>query len=367
MAKKRNKNKGEGDSEFPENEENEVNEDLQGAENAMAAIKKRFGDGAIIRGDGTIIKDIESISSGSLAVDIALGIGGFPKGRICEIFGAEGSGKTTLALSTVACAQRAGGTAAYIDAEHALDLGYSKDIGVNMSKLLVSQPDSGEEVLTIAEILCKSKSVDVIIIDSVAAIVPKAELDGEIGDSHIAAQARLMSQSLRKIKGVVNQSKTALIFINQIREKAGMSFGNPETTPGGRALKFYASVRVDLRKVEGIRLSSKGEEAPIGHIVRAHIIKNKVASPFKKAEFEIYYGKGISEEADILNLGEQCKIIQRTGSWLSYASQKLGQGKQPAIKYLKDNPNIAKELKEMILDLMIPNRKRREEDGSVKA
>jgi len=324
-------------------------------------IRKKYGEGAIIRGD-TVVKGIEAIPSGSLKLDIALGVGGFPRGRICEIFGAEGSGKTTLALSAIAQAQRLGGSAAFVDVEHALDMGYARDIGVNTKTIMLSQPDSGEEAMAIVEILCKSNTVDIVVVDSVAALVPQAELDGEIGDSHVGAQARLMSQSLRKIKGIVNKSETGLLFINQIREKVGVFFGNPEVTPGGRALKFFASVRVDLRRISAIgakkdKDNREDKSVSIGNVVRANVIKNKVAPPFRKAEFEIYFGKGISETSDILDLAIDCGIVQKAGSWINYNDLRLGLGKQAAMETLDKDPDLIHNLKDMILNLKLPIRK----------
>jgi recombination protein RecA len=330
------------------------------ADNALDEIKKKFGDGSIIRGE-MVVKDIESISTGCMSLDIAIGIGGFPRGRICEIFGTEGSGKTTIALETIAQAQKAGGIAAFIDVEHALDFQYAQKLGVDVQELMISQPDSAEEALSIAEILCQSNGVDLIVVDSVAALVPKAELEGEMGDHHIGAQARLMSQSLRKMKGIVNTSKTAMVFINQIREKTGVFFGNPETTPGGRALKFYASVRVELRRISTVK--GKEGEDPIGHMVRAKVIKNKVAPPFRKAEFEITYtGHGVNKSKEIVELGEKCGIIKKSGSWYSYGENRLGQGVAAASEFFDSNPDFAEELKEMIFDLKLPLRRKEDDD-----
>jgi recombination protein RecA len=327
-------------------------------------IRKKFGDGAIIRGE-TIVKNIKAISSGSPKLDIALGIGGFPRGRICEIFGAEGSGKTTLALETIAQAQQAGGVAAFIDVEHALDFGYAQDIGVDVDDMMISQPDSGEQALQIAEILCKSNRVDVVVVDSVAALVPQAELDGEIGDAHVAGQARLMSQSLRKMKGIVNKSNTVLIFINQIREKVGVFFGSPESTPGGRALKFYASVRVDLRRVSSMEEGKKeSDKVKVGNRVRANVIKNKVAPPFRKCEFEIYFGKGISRAADIIDLSVECEFLKKSGTWYSYGNDRIGNGKAAAIEFLENNAKLQQELREMVMDVKLPVRRRKEDDDT---
>jgi recombination protein RecA len=310
-------------------------------ENALAQIERAFGKGSIMKlGDNGPLKDIEYVSSGSIELDMALGIGGIPRGRVTEIFGPESSGKTTLALHIIANAQKEGGVAAFIDAEHALDPGYAKNLGVNTEELLLSQPDSGEQALEICEILLKSAALDVIVIDSVAALVPRAELEGEIGDSFIGLQARLMSQALRKLTGLVSKTKTIVIFINQLREKIGVMFGNPETTPGGRALKFYSSVRLDIRKIDSIK---NGTEI-VGNRVRVKIVKNKVASPFKIAEFDIMYGKGISREGSIVDIGSELEVIARSGSWYSYKGERIGQGRENAKMFLMQNPKILDEI-----------------------
>ena len=303
---------------------------------AINQIDKQFGKGSIMRlGEQKPIDDGNSISTGALSLDIASGVGGVPKGRIIEIYGPESSGKTTLALHIVAEAQKKGGNAAYIDAEHALDPEYSKRIGVNIEELLISQPDTGEQSLEITETLVRSGAVDVIVIDSVAALVPKAELDGEMGDVHVGLQARLMSQALRKLTGTVSRSNTCVIFINQIRMKIGVMFGNPETTPGGRALKFYTSMRMEIRKITSIK---EGTDI-VGNRTRVRVVKNKVAPPFKMTEFDIMYGEGISYEGDILDLALKGDIIEKTGAWYSYGDTRIGQGRENAKNYLKDNPN----------------------------
>jgi len=303
---------------------------------AINQIDKQFGKGSIMRlGEQKPIDDGNSISTGALSLDIASGVGGVPKGRIIEIYGPESSGKTTLALHIVAEAQKKGGNAAYIDAEHALDPEYSKRIGVNIEELLISQPDTGEQSLEITETLVRSGAVDVIVIDSVAALVPKAELDGEMGDVHVGLQARLMSQALRKLTGTVSRSNTCVIFINQIRMKIGVMFGNPETTPGGRALKFYTSMRMEIRKITSIK---EGTDI-VGNRTRVKVVKNKVAPPFKMTEFDIMYGEGISYEGDILDLALKGDIVEKTGAWYSYGDTRIGQGRENAKNYLKDNPN----------------------------
>lgn len=313
-------------------------------EMAMGQIEKQFGKGAIMKlGENTHL-NIETISTGALGLDIALGVGGVPRGRIVEIYGPEASGKTTVALHVIAEAQKNGGEAAFIDAEHALDPVYAKNLGVDIENLIVAQPDTGEQALEIAEALVRSGAIDVIVVDSVAALVPKAEIDGEMGDSHVGLQARLMSQALRKLAGVVSKSKTTAIFINQLREKVGIMFGNPETTPGGRALKFYSSVRLDVRRIETLK---QGNEM-IGNRTRVKVVKNKVAPPFKEAEFDIIYGQGISKEGNILDVGVNLDIINKSGSWYSYKDQRIGQGRENVKQFLKENPEIAKEIEEKI-------------------
>jgi recombination protein RecA len=313
--------------------------------NTLAQIEKEFGEGSIMPLGADAQVPIEGISSGSLSVDLALGGKGFPRGRIIEIYGPESSGKTTLALHAVAAAQRGGGVAAFIDAEHALDPSWAKKIGISLERMLVSQPTSGEEALQIAELLIKSNSVDIIVVDSVAALVPQKELDGEIGDSVVGMQARLMSQAMRKLTGAIAKSKTTVVFINQIREKIGVMFGSPETTPGGKALKFYASCRVDVRRIGTLK---DGEEV-VGQRVKVKIVKNKVAPPFRVAEFDMMHADGISVEGDILDLAIAAKLVDKTGTWLRYGETHLGQGREKARQFLKENPTVANELREKIL------------------
>ncbi len=322
----------------------ENTEKRKALEAAMGQIEKQFGKGSVMKLGEFQAMNVEAIPTGALGVDIALGIGGVPRGRIVEIFGPESSGKTTLALHVIAEAQRQGGEAAFIDAEHALDPVYAKHLGVNIDNLIVSQPDTGEQALEIAEALIRSGALDVIVVDSVAALVPKAEIDGEMGDSHIGLQARLMSQALRKLAGAINKSKTVLIFINQLREKVGIMFGNPETTPGGRALKFYASVRIDIRKIENI----KQDGEVVGNRAKIKVVKNKVAPPFREAEFDIVYGKGISKEGNILDIAVNLDIIEKSGSWFSYNGERIGQGRENVKKYLQDNPEVAKQIEQKI-------------------
>ena len=313
---------------------------------ALAQIEKQFGKGAIMRlGDQTANLNLSVIPTGCLELDMALGIFGLPRGRIIEIYGPESSGKTTVALHAIAEAQKLGGAAAFIDAEHALDPIYAKALGVDIDNLYVSQPDTGEQALEITEMLIRSGAIDMIVIDSVAALVPKAEIDGEMGDSHVGLQARLMSQALRKLAGAINKSNTVAIFINQLREKVGVMFGNPEVTPGGRALKFYSSVRIEVRKGEAI----KDGDQIVGNKTKIKVVKNKTAPPFKSAEVEIRYGQGISKSASLINLGVEFDIIKKSGSWFSYNDVRIGQGKDNARKYLEDNPDIAEEVKNKIL------------------
>jgi len=312
---------------------------------ALTQIEKQFGKGSIMRlGSKDALSNVATISTTSLSVDAALGIGGLPRGRVVEIYGPESSGKTTLALHAVAEAQRAGGMAAFIDAEHAIDPEYAKRLGVDTDNLLISQPDSGEQALEIAEVLIRSGALDILVVDSVAALVPRAELEGEMGDSHVGLQARLMSQALRKLTGIVAKSKATLIFINQIREKIGVMFGNPETTTGGRALKFYASVRIDIRRIGSI----KEGETDIGNRTRVKVVKNKMAPPFKLAEFDILYGQGISREGDVIDLGIAQGIVEKSGSWISYGETRLGQGREAARQLLRDNPELRREIETKI-------------------
>jgi recombination protein RecA len=306
-------------------------------DNTLSQIEKQFGKGSILRlGSKDAIVPVAVISTGSISLDAALGVGGFPRGRINEIYGPESSGKTTIALQVIAEAQKKGGMAAFIDVEHALDPVYSRKLGVDVDNLLVSQPDYGEQALEITGALIASGQIDVLVVDSVAALVPKAELDGEMGDSHMGVQARLMSQALRKLTGVVSKSRTCLIFINQIREKIGVMFGSPETTTGGRALKFYASIRLDIRRIAAI----KDGETVIGSRTKVKVVKNKVASPFREAEFDIIYGEGISREGDLIDLGSAQSVIEKSGSWFSYKGERIGQGRENARQFLKDNPDI---------------------------
>ncbi len=308
---------------------------------ALSQIEKQFGKGSIMRmGDSDTRDDIQSVSTGSLGLDIALGIGGLPRGRVVEIYGPESSGKTTLTLSVIAEMQKVGGTAAFIDAEHALDPQYAAKLGVNVPDLLISQPDTGEQALEITDMLVRSGSVDIVVIDSVAALTPRAEIEGDMGDSHMGLQARLMSQALRKLTGNIKRTNTMVIFINQIRMKIGVMFGNPETTTGGNALKFYASVRLDIRRIGAIK---RGDEI-VGSETRVKVIKNKVAPPFKKAEFDILYGEGISREGEIIDLGVDLKFVEKAGAWYSYNGEKIGQGKDNSREFLKENPAIADEI-----------------------
>jgi recombination protein RecA len=312
---------------------------------AVGQIEKQFGKGSIMRlGQRGAIAPIEAISTGAISIDFALGIGGLPRGRVIEIFGPESSGKTTLALQVIAEAQRGGGMAAFVDAEHALDAQYAQKLGVDLENLLVSQPDHGEQALEITEVLIRSNSVDVVVVDSVAALVPKAEIDGEMGEAQMGLQARLMSQALRKLTGVVSKSKTTLIFINQLREKIGVMFGNPETTTGGRALKFYASVRIDIRRIASI----KDGDQVIGGRTRVKIVKNKVAPPFREAEFDIMYGEGISREGDLIDLAVEKRIVEKSGAWFAYSGERLGQGRENAKQFLKENPDIRRTIEDRV-------------------
>ena len=319
---------------------NEKNEKRAALEMAMGQIEKQFGKGSVMKLGEFKAMNVEAIPTGALSLDIALGIGGVPRGRIIEIYGPESSGKTTLALHIIAEAQKENGEVAFIDAEHALDPVYAKNLGVDINNLIVSQPDTGEQALEIAESLIRSGALDVIVVDSVAALVPKAEIDGDMGDSHIGLQARLMSQALRKLAGAINKTKTVLIFINQLREKIGVMFGNPETTTGGRALKFYASVRLDIRKIENIKQDGEIK----GNRVRVKVIKNKVAPPFREAEFDIVYGEGISKEGNVLDMAVNMDIVEKSGSWFSYKGERIGQGRENVKQYLKENPKVLDEI-----------------------
>ncbi|MFV9671937.1 MAG: recombinase RecA [Acidimicrobiia bacterium] len=312
---------------------------------AMSQIERQFGKGAIMRMGDEEIRKIDAISSGALSLDLALGIGGVPRGRIVEIYGPESSGKTTLALHVVAEAQRTGGLAAFIDAEHALDPVYARAIGVDVDELLISQPDTGEQALEITDMLIRSGALDVIVIDSVAALVPRAELEGDMGDTHVGLQARLMSQALRKLAGSINRSQTTVVFINQLREKIGVMFGSPETTPGGRALKFYASVRIDIRRIEAIKVGTDN----VGNRVRAKISKNKVAPPFRLAEFDIMFGEGISREGSLLDVAVEEGIVRKAGAWYTYDGDQLGQGREKAKQFLRENPQLAVQLQDQVL------------------
>ena len=330
--------------ESPEKIKPEAGKKDQALDRAVSQIEKQFGKGSIMRLGTDQKLDVPVISTGSLSLDMALGVGGMPRGRVVEVFGPESSGKTTLTLHVVANAQKLGGTAAFIDVEHALDPDYAKRLGVNLDTLLVNQPDTGEQALEIAELLTRSNAVDIIIVDSVAALVPKAELEGQMGDSHVAIQARLMSQALRKLTSIISKSRTCLIFINQIREKIGVMFGNPETTPGGRALKFYSSVRVDIRRIGSI----KDGERIIGNRVRAKIAKNKVAAPFRKAEFDIMFNQGISRSGDIIDLGVEEQVIEKSGTWFSYGEIRLGQGRENTKKFIDSKPELLQEIEQAI-------------------
>jgi recombination protein RecA len=330
---------------MPPAEDRNDRERARAVEMAVGQIEKQFGKGAIMRlGQKDAIAAIPAISTGSVSLDYALGIGGVPKGRVIEIFGPESSGKTTLTLQIIAEAQKLGGMAAFVDAEHALDAGYARKLGVDLDNLLVSQPDNGEQALEIVEVLIRSNAVDVVVVDSVAALVPRAEIDGEMGEAQMGLQARLMSQALRKLTGAVSKSKTSLIFINQLREKIGVMFGNPETTTGGRALKFYASVRIDIRRIGAI----KDGDQVVGGRTRVKVVKNKVAPPFREAEFDVMYGEGISKEGDLLDLAVERKIVEKSGTWFAYSGERLGQGRENVKQFLKDNPAICKAIEHRV-------------------
>jgi recombination protein RecA len=328
-----------------ERDERQEKEKAKAVELAFSQIEKQFGKGSIMRlGQKGAIQPIDSIPTGAISIDYALGVGGVPRGRVIEIFGPESSGKTTLSLQIIAEAQKLGGTAAFVDAEHALDAAYAKKLGVDIDNLLVSQPDNGEQALEIVEVLIRSNGVDVVVVDSVAALVPKAEIEGEMGDAQMGLQARLMSQALRKLTGAVSKSKTCLIFINQLREKIGVMFGNPETTTGGRALKFYSSVRIDIRRIASI----KDGDAVVGGRTRVKVVKNKVAPPFREAEFDVMYGEGISKTGDLLDLAVDKRIVEKSGAWFAYNGERLGQGRENVKQFLKDNPEIFRSIDEKV-------------------
>jgi recombination protein RecA len=330
---------------------------------ALGQIEKQFGKGSVMRlGEGTENYDIEAVSTGSLGLDIALGVGGLPRGRVVEIYGPESSGKTTLTLQVIAEAQRVGGTAAFVDAEHALDPVYAAKLGVNVQDLLVSQPDTGEQALEITDMLVRSGAVDIVVVDSVAALTPKAEIEGEMGDMHVGLQARLMSQALRKLTGNIKRSNTIVIFINQIRMKIGVMFGNPETTTGGNALKFYASVRLDIRRIGALK---NGEEV-IGNQTRVKVVKNKVAPPFREAEFEILYGAGISRNGEVIDIGVAQGFVEKSGSWFSYNGERIGQGKENARNFLDQHPEIAREIEGRIREKLLPGKEKTKRDEAVK-
>jgi recombination protein RecA len=331
---------------------------------ALSQIERQFGKGSVMRlGDEGAIPDVSAISTGSLSLDIALGIGGLPRGRVVEIYGPESSGKTTLTLHVIAEMQKAGGTAAFVDAEHALDPQYAEKLGVDVDELLVSQPDTGEQALEITDMLVRSGAVDIVVVDSVAALTPKAEIEGDMGDSHMGLQARLMSQALRKLTGNIKRSNTLVIFINQIRMKIGVMFGNPETTTGGNALKFYSSVRLDIRRTGAIK---QGDEV-VGNDTKVKVVKNKVAPPFKIATFEILYGEGISHEGELIELGVQHKLIEKAGAWYSYNGDRIGQGKEKVRQFLKDNPDIADDIDQKLRDMLLLKPGRRDMDNDVES
>jgi recombination protein RecA len=344
--------------------EKELKERDKAIDSALAQIEKQFGAGAIMRlGESGSLVDVEVIPSGALSIDHALGIGGFPRGRVVEIYGPESSGKTTLALHAVANAQKLGGVAAFVDAEHALDAGYAGKLGVDVENILISQPDSGEQALEITEMLIRSNAVDILVVDSVAALTPRAELEGDMGDSHVGLQARLMSQALRKLTAIVSRSRCCLVFINQIREKIGVMFGNPETTTGGRALKFYTSVRIDIRRIAALK---SGDEV-IGNRTRVKVVKNKLSAPFKKAEFDILYGEGISLQGDLLDLGVEHRLLTKTGAWFSMGEVRLGQGRENARKFIAENPEIEDQLERelrVILGLSAGDTEAADEEGA---
>jgi recombination protein RecA len=318
---------------------------------ALSQIEKQFGKGSVMRmGDTSSVREVEAISTGSLGLDIALGVGGLPRGRVVEIYGPESSGKTTLTLQVIAEAQKLGGTAAFVDAEHALDPQYAEKLGVDVDELLVSQPDTGEQALEITDMLVRSGAVDIVVVDSVAALTPKAEIEGDMGDSHVGLQARLMSQALRKLTGNINRSNTMVVFINQIRMKIGVMFGSPETTTGGNALKFYSSVRLDIRRIGAIK---RGDEV-VGNETRVKVVKNKVAPPFKQVEFDLLYGEGISREGEIIDLGVKEGIVDKSGAWYSYNGDRIGQGKDNVRKFLKENPEMAREIEAQIRERLLP-------------
>jgi recombination protein RecA len=328
-----------------ERDERQDKEKLKAVDLAFSQIEKQFGKGSIMRlGQKGAIQPIDSIPTGAISIDYALGVGGVPRGRVIEIFGPESSGKTTLSLQIIAEAQKLGGTAAFVDAEHALDASYAKKLGVDIDNLLVSQPDNGEQALEIVEVLIRSNGVDVVVVDSVAALVPKAEIEGEMGDAQMGLQARLMSQALRKLTGAVSKSKTCLIFINQLREKIGVMFGNPETTTGGRALKFYSSVRIDIRRIASI----KDGDMVVGGRTRVKVVKNKVAPPFREAEFDVMYGEGISKTGDLLDLAVDKRIVEKSGAWFAYGGERLGQGRENVKQFMKDNPEIFRSIDEKV-------------------
>ena len=333
----------------------------QALSSALSQIERQFGKGAIMRmGDASVVRDIEVVSTGSLGLDLALGVGGLPRGRVMEIYGPESSGKTTLTLEVIARTQRDGGTAAFIDAEHALDPQYAERIGVDVDELLVSQPDTGEQALEIADMIVRSGAVDVVVVDSVAALTPKAELEGEMGDSHVGLQARLMSQALRKLTANIKRSNTLVIFINQIRMKIGVMFGSPETTTGGNALKFYSSVRLDIRRIGAI----KKRDEVIGNHTRIKVVKNKVAPPFKQVEFDILYGEGISREGELIDLGVKHGIVEKSGAWYSYGSERIGQGRDNVREFLKEHQDIAIAIETALRDLLLPPRSRAADEAA---